>query len=195
MMERKKLAAVFLAAALSCAALSCAAWSSVAADTGKVQIKIGRLREEIALQEEKLQESTAEEAAVLDELDKISSRMDEQQGKINILQKQLQTQQENLAKTKAVLDQTMQARDKALRHMLNRLRAFYMMGRLGVLNVTFSSKTLPELMLMTDSFRNLAVYDQTVIAKYRASVAALKQAQTAHELEASLLEEPVRQSE
>ncbi|MCW5201241.1 hypothetical protein VU07_05565, partial [Desulfobulbus sp. F4] len=81
MMERKKLAAVFLAAALSCAALSCAAWSSVAADTGKVQIKIGRLREEIALQEEKLQESTAEEAAVLDELDKISSRMDEQQGK------------------------------------------------------------------------------------------------------------------
>jgi septal ring factor EnvC (AmiA/AmiB activator) len=189
-MKRKKLAAIFLATALSCAA-----WSSLAADAGKVQIKIGRLREEIALQEEKLQQSTGEEVAVLDELDKISSKMEEQQGKINLLQKQLRAQQETLAKTKTVLDQTMQARDKALRHMLNRLRAFYMMGRLGVLNVTFSSKTLPELMLMTDSFRSLAGYDRTVIEKYRESLAALKQAQTAHELEASLLEELVRQAE
>jgi murein hydrolase activator len=188
-MKGQKLAAAALAALLL------AADSGLGADTGKVQIKIGRLREEIALQEEKFQESTAEEAAVLDELDKISASMEQQQDKINLLQKQLETQQENLAKTKAVLDQTAQARDKALQHMLTRLRAFYIMGRLGALNVIFSSRTLPELLRMTDSFRSLAGYDQEVIAKYRESLAALAQAKTAHELEASLLEEFVRQAE
>lgn len=121
--------------------------------------------------------------------------MDEQQGKINLLQKQLEEQRQNLAKTQETLKQTTQARDKALRHMLDRLRAFYTMGRLGALNVTFSSRTLPELMLMQDSFRSMAGYDRTVIEHYRASLNALKQAQTAHELEESLLEELVRQAE
>ncbi len=160
-----------------------------------MRIKIGKLREEMALEEEKLQKSTEEERAVLDELDKLGSRMDEQQGKINLLQKQLEEQRQNLAKTQELLTQTAQARDKALRHMLDRLRAFYVMGRLGALNVTFSSKTLPELMLMQDSFRSMAGYDRTVIEKYRASLTALKQARTAYELEESLLEELMRQAE
>lgn len=189
-MKAKKLAAAVLAAALLGVS-----WPCLAQDAGKVQIKIGRLREEIALQEEKLLKSSEEEIAVLDELDQISSKMEQQQEKINVLQKQLETQKQTLAKTQTVLDQTAQARDKALRHMLNRLRAFYMMGRLGALNVTFSSRTLPELMLMSDSFRSLAGYDQTVIDKYRESLTALKQAKTAYELEESLIEELVRQAE
>ncbi len=185
-----------LAAALLAAAVFAASQPVIAQDAGgQVRIKIGKLREEMALEEEKLQKSTEEERAVLDELDKLGSRMDEQQGKINLLQKQLEEQRQNLAKTQELLTQTAQARDKALRHMLDRLRAFYVMGRLGALNVTFSSKTLPELMLMQDSFRSMAGYDRTVIEKYRASLTALKQARTAYELEESLLEELVRQAE
>ncbi len=189
MCPKKTLAAAVLAAVLAAPLLL------MAQDAGQVRIKIGKLREEMALEEEKLQKSTEEERAVLDELDKISSRMDEQQGKINLLQKQLEEQRQNLAKTEEARKQTAQARDKALRHMLDRLRAFYTMGRLGALNVTFSSRTLPELMLMQDSFRSMAGYDRAVIEKYRASLTALKQAQTAYELEESLLEELVRQAE
>lgn len=185
-----------LAAAVLAAAVFAASQPVIAQNAGgQVQIKIGKLREEMALEEEKLQKSTEEERAVLDELDKLGSRMDEQQGKINLLQKQLEEQGQQLAKTEEIRKQTAQARDKALRHMLDRLRAFYTMGRLGALNVTFSSKTLPELMLMNDSFRSMASYDHTVIEKYRASLTALNQAQTACELEASLLEELVRQAE
>jgi septal ring factor EnvC (AmiA/AmiB activator) len=185
----KTLAAVALAAVLA------ASQPVIAQNAGQVRIKIGQLREEMALEEEKLQKSTEEERAVLEELDKLGSRMDEQQGKINLLQKQLEEQRQNLAKTEEARQQTAQARDKALRHMLDRLRAFYTLGRLGALNVTFSSRTLPELLLMHDSFRSMAAYDRTVIEKYRASLTALKQAQTAHELEESLLEELVRQAE
>ena len=184
-----------LAAAVLAAAVLAAPLPVMAQDAGQVRIKIGQLREEMAIEEEKLQKSTEEERAVLDELDKLGSRMDEQQGKINLLQKQLEEQRQNLAKTQETLKQTTQARDKALRHMLDRLRAFYTMGRLGALNVTFSSRTLPELMLMQDSFRSMAGYDRTVIEQYRTSLNALKQAQTAHELQESLLEELVRQAE
>ena len=174
-----------LAAAVLAAAVFAASQPVLAQDAGgQVQIKIGKLREEMALEEEKLQKSTEEERAVLDELDKLGSRMDEQQGKINLLQKQLEEQRQNLTKTEEARKQTAQARDKALRHMLDRLRAFYTMGRLGALNVTFSSRTLPELMLMQDSFRSMAGYDRTVIEQYRTSLNALKQAQTAHELQA-----------
>ncbi len=165
------------------------------ANEGEIKINIGRLQEEIALQEDQLRQSGEQELTVLDELDQVSSNVEQQQEKILVLQKQLQRQQQILARTKETLNQTMQARDLAKQHMLNRLRAFYMMGRLGVLNVTFSSQTLPELMLMTDSFRSLSVYDRLVIARYRKSLAVLEQAKTAHELEESLQEELVRQAE
>ena len=89
MCPKKTLAAAVLAAVLAAPLLL------MAQDAGQVRIKIGKLREEMALEEEKLQKSTEEERAVLDELDKISSRMDEQQGKINLLQKQLEEQRQN----------------------------------------------------------------------------------------------------
>lgn len=165
------------------------------AKEGEIRIKIGRLQEEIALQEDQLRQSGEQELTVLDELDQISRKVELQQEKILVLQKQLQKQQKTLAQTKATLNQTVQASNLAKQHMLNRLRAFYMMGRLGVLNVTFSRQTLPDLLLMTDAFRSLSLYDRQVIARYHKSLVELEQAKTAHELEESLQEELVRQAE
>jgi septal ring factor EnvC (AmiA/AmiB activator) len=189
-MKLKTFFAALLLAGFCCSPIRC-----LGADEQNLRININQLREQIAEQEEQLRQSGEQELTVLDELDQISSRMEEQQEKILVLQKHLQRQQQTLAKTKEVLSKTMQARDQAKQRMLRRLRAFYMMGRLGVLNVTFSNKTLPELMLMMDSFRSLAGYDQSVIDRYKKSLAVLEQAETAYELEASLQEELLRQAE
>ncbi len=189
-MKLKTPLAMFLSVLLGCCSSNC-----LGADEHKIRININRLQEQIAVQEEQLRQSGEQELTVLDELDQISRKMEEQQEKILVLQNHLQRQQQTLAKTKEALDKTMQAREQAKQQMLKRLRAFYMMGRLGVLNVTFSSKTLPELMLMMDSFRSLAGYDQSVIDQYKKSLSVLEQAETAYELEESLQEELLRQAE
>lgn len=189
-MKLKTLLAALLPAVLFCCSSNC-----LGADTQAIRSNINRLHEQIAAQEEQLQQSGAQELTVLDELDQISSNMEEQQEKILVLQNHLQRQQQTLAATKEALNKTMQARDQAKEQMLKRLRAFYMMGRLEVLNVTFSNKTLPELLLMMDSFHSLAGYDQSVIDRYKKSLAVLEQAKTSYELEESLQEELVRQAE
>lgn len=190
-MRLKTLSAALLAAVLLC----CGSGTCFSADEQDMESNINRLQEQIAAQKEQLWQSGRQERTVLDDLDRISSRMERLQEKILLLQKRLQQQRQTLTATKDVLDKTIQARDQAKQQMLNRLRAFYLMGRLGVLNVTFSNKTLPELMLMMDSFRSLAVHDQGVIDRYKNSLAVLEQAATAYELQASLQEELMRQAE
>lgn len=189
-MKLKTLSAAFLTAFLFCCSGNC-----LGANTQEIRNNINRLQEQIAEQEEQLQQSGEQELTVLDKLDQISSKVEEQQEKILVLQNHLERQQQTLVATKKALDKTMQARDRAKEQMLKRLRAFYMMGRLEVLNVTFSNKTLPELLLMMDSFRSLAGYDQSVIDRYKKSLTMLEQAKTSYELEESLQEELVRQAE
>lgn len=186
-----KPAAVFLAAVLLCPAVP-----GFGAEEGRIRINIGRLREEIALQEDMIRQSGEEETAVLDELDNLNSKIEAQkQGKVMLLQKQLQAQRQVLAQKQAELDKTKAARDKARQHMFSRMRSFYMMGRLGLLNVTFSSRGLPDLLLTADAFQQLVAYDRTVVDRYKASVGEQERAAFAHELEESLLEELVRQAE
>ncbi|MCI5147446.1 MAG: hypothetical protein D3923_18425, partial [Candidatus Electrothrix sp. AR3] len=161
----------------------------------KSRINISRLQEEIALQEEKIDQSEAQELTVLDELASINTVIEQQQEKIAVFQKQLHSQQLVLAVIQQDLQQTEDTRDKAMRHMLNRLRSFYMMGKLGVLNVTFSNKDLPDLLLCTDAFHQVMAYDRTAIDQYRGAVAELEKSKFTQELEESLLEELVRQAE
>ncbi|MCI5139846.1 MAG: hypothetical protein D3922_15875 [Candidatus Electrothrix sp. AR1] len=70
-----------------------------------------------------------------------------------------------------------------------------MMGSTGMLNVTFSNKDLPELMLFSDSFENLVGYDKDIVLQYRDAMKELEQTVLSRELEKSLLEELVHQGE
>jgi septal ring factor EnvC (AmiA/AmiB activator) len=181
---------------LLAAALLCLALPALATEEGRIKINIGRLREEIALQEDMIQQSGEEETAVLDELDSLNSKIEAQkQGKVLVLHKQLQAQRQELAQKQSELDKTKAACDKAKQHMLNRMRSFYMMGSLGLLNVTFSNRDLPELLLTADAFQQLVAYDRAVVERYQASVREQERAALALELEESLLEELARQAE
>ena len=84
---------------------------------------------------------------------------------------------------------TISRKNEALRqHLIKRLRSFYLLGRTGFLNIAFSNKTLPDLLLANDAYHSLVTYDQAVFAEYRKSVIDIDRAKRAHELEKTMQE-------
>ena len=163
--------------------------------TGEIKINIGKLSQGIKLHEKKIRRTEEEKSSVLNELAELETRLNRQQQKINALQKRLTAQERLLAEKDQKLAEAVSTRDAILQHLRKRLRSFYLMGRVGVLNVIFSNKSLPELMLFTDSFQRLISYDQAVMDSYRATVNKLKLARHAQELEKDVLQEFIRQAE
>jgi len=161
----------------------------------RVKINIGKLSLGIKLHLDKIRQSSEKEITVLDELELIDNKFQKQKEKIDTLQKRLQAQIKLLALKEEELKQAEVTRDNLLMHLQKRLRSFYQMGKTGILNVTFSNKNLPELMLFTDSFKQLIYYDQSVIDAYRDSLAELQRTKHAQELEKSLLQDFIRQAE
>ena len=78
---------------------------------------------------------------------------------------------------------------KVKEHLQKRLHSYYLMGKTGILNVTFSTRTLPDLMLFNDSFMTLLDYDKVLFDQYRETIDQLTQARDAHEKESILLNE------
>ncbi|WP_297954484.1 peptidoglycan DD-metalloendopeptidase family protein [uncultured Desulfobulbus sp.] len=167
-----------------------AVWSgqAAAAGQGASTLTIGRLQEEIRSHEDLLDQSGDEERSLLDQLARLDGDISRQQSAIRDIQARIQAQDEVLAAKEAELA-TIRAKNKTLQdHLMKRLRAFYLMGPHGVLNVAFSSRSLPELLLVNDSFRSLVTYDQEVFAAYRESVTTIERARQARELEKAVHE-------
>ncbi len=161
----------------------------------KVTIDIGRLHQGIKKHQDKIRQSDEKKVSVLDELEQIDNRIEQQKEKIEGLQDQLAMQVKQLARKEEELQRAEVVRNAVLKHLQKRLQSFYLMGKTGVLNVTFSSRDLPELMLFTDSYKRLISYDRSVIDRYRDTVTKLQRAKHAQELEKSLMEDFIRQAE
>jgi septal ring factor EnvC (AmiA/AmiB activator) len=164
-------------------------------ESRSVQINIGKLSQGIKLHEEKIRRTEEKEISVLDELAALDKKLIDQKDRIDQLQKRLQDQTRLLAEKDAELAEAIASRNRVLAHLQKRLRSFYQMGKIGVLNVTFSNRSLPELMLFTDAFERLISYDQAVIESYRQTVEQLKLARHAQELEQSVLQQFINQAE
>jgi len=161
----------------------------------KVTINIGKLHQEIQQHQDKIQKTEELKENVLDTLEQIDRDLLLQKEKIKTLQLQMPARTTLLAEKEKALQQAKILRDKVLQHLQKRLRAFYLMGKTGILNVTFSDKDLPDLMLFTDSFKRLISYDQSIIDSYRDTVHKLQQAKQAQEQEKALLENLIGQAE
>jgi len=68
------------------------------------------------------------------------------------------------------------------------------MGDIGLLNVTFSTQTLSELLTFHDAFDVLIKYDQDVIKVYRETIKEMERAKSALELEKSIFQEFINQT-
>jgi septal ring factor EnvC (AmiA/AmiB activator) len=161
----------------------------------KQSINIGRLNQEIRAHLEKIRENGKQEVNLLDELKQIDEKFSVQKEKLAGLQKHLHDQEEQLALKVRDLRRAELVSENVRRHLEKRLRSFYVMGKTGFLNVTFSKKSLPELMLFNDAFKRLLDYDQSVIDKYRQTIDQLDKAKQARELERNLMLNFVRQTE
>jgi len=165
------------------------------AQTKKFTINIGKLSQEIQHHKDKIRKNEEHKDSVLDTLEQIDRKLLQQKEKIRTLQQRMPARIQLLAEKEQALQQAKIIRDKVLQHLQKRLRAFYLMGSTGILNVTFSDKNLPDLMLFTDSFKHLISYDQAIINAYRETVHQLHQAKQAQEIEKTLLENLIQEAE
>jgi len=161
----------------------------------EITITIGKLNVEMKIQQKKIRQSAAQEISVLDELEQLDGKLQQQRKKISELEKSLQAQVKLLARKEQELKQAENNRDILLRHLQKRLRSYYQVGKTDILDVTFSNRNLPELMLFTDAYKQLISYDQAIIDSYRATVIELERAKQAQELEKALLQNFIRQAE
>jgi len=159
------------------------------AEIRKHSISIGRLDRQIRMHLEKIQESSAHEASLLDELDALNKRLVESRNKLARLTEQLNDQEITLAEKSAALARVEQERNKTRAHLQKRLRAFYVTGKTGLLNVLFSKKNLPELLIFSDAFKQMLEYDQKIIASYHDTITRLTRAREAEELEKKILQD------
>ncbi len=160
-----------------------------------IRININKISLGISLHQKKIRQAEKKEHSVLNELARIDQNLQEQQKKIENLQKRLLAQVRLLAQREGQLTEAIMARDNVLQHLQKRLRSFYLMGKTGLLNVVFSQQSLPELMLFSDAYKRLILYDKSVIDRYRASVTQLQQARLAQELEKGVLQQFISQTE
>jgi septal ring factor EnvC (AmiA/AmiB activator) len=140
------------------------------------------------MHEEKLEQSGKEELSLLSEMERLDEKIAQQKTKIDTLKARVKEQQQVIDAKEKELATIAQKNQALQQHLTKRLKAFYLMGKTGFLNIVFSSKTLPQLLLTQDAFHSLITYDQSVFAAYRESVTAIDRIKRSHELEKSVLE-------
>ena len=158
------------------------------ANQPEVNINVGKLQQEIQSHEEMITKSGEQETSLLDELEQLDAKIGKQQQKVNDLHARIKTQETAIAAQLAKLAEINKKNEQLRNHLMQRLKAYYLMGKRGFLNVTFSNKALPDLLLTNDAFHKLITYDAAVFQAYRDSMAEIERAKQAHELEKSVLE-------
>lgn len=152
-------------------------------------ITIGKLRQEIRTYEELFTLSGQQERSLLDELEHLDKKIGVLNERINALRVRISAQEEVITAGEQRLEEIVQENELLRLHLMKRLQAFYLMGKTGFLNVAFSSRSLPELLLINDAFHSLVTYDQEVFTAYRENIDTIHRVKRSQELEQVILEQ------
>jgi septal ring factor EnvC (AmiA/AmiB activator) len=155
---------------------------------------IQKLQSGIEIHLGKLQISSEKEFSLLGDLESIDKNLALQKIRVQVMEERLASQKNLLLVKIRDLNQAQGKLETMTGHLRERLRAFYLMGRTGILNVTFSTRTLPEQMLFNDSFQRMLSYDRELVDHYRDAIDQLVQARDAHEQESALLERYIKEA-
>lgn len=150
-------------------------------------ITIGKLRFGISNQELLLQQSTQEEQTLLEKLRLINDDLTAHQRKIDELKAKIDEQERILTAKEQEMALIMRQNEALRNHLIKRLKAYYLRGNTGFVDVTFSGRTLPELLLAQDAFRSLVTYDQELFKSYRESIIEIERIKQAKTLEKTVL--------
>ena len=143
------------------------------------QKKIYRLNKGIEGHKTRVKDTRQKETSLLTELDKINRRLREERDKLAGLKKNLANQEKLIVQKKNEMGQAYIEKETAKAHVQKRLNAYYRMGPVGMMNVLFSSNTLPDMLNAREYFQHIIQHDQQVINDYREKIEQLAEAQQA----------------
>jgi septal ring factor EnvC (AmiA/AmiB activator) len=158
------------------------------------RIKIRRLQEGILEKEDQIQDTQSKEQNILSELEILDKKLADQQDKLSELLSKMAKQQELIAREENALARIRDEKGIVENHLKKRIAAYYTMGDIGLLNVTFSTQTLPELLTFHDAFDVLIKYDQDVIKVFRDTIREIERKKTALGLEKTVLQDFITQT-
>ncbi len=182
----------------------CAADTAYAADqtvapeeraVSSFRIKIRRLQEGILDQENQISESEIKERNILEEIENIDNKLIKHQVRLRELEANMQKQLALIDKEEVALSTVKDKKAIVEEHLKRRIAAYYTMGDIGLMNVTFSTQTLPELLTFHDAFDSLIKYDQNVIKNYVEAIQEIERTKRTLDLEKTVLQEFIKQTE
>jgi len=154
------------------------------------QQKIKRVQEEIEDHRERVRDSRIQETNLFDQLEIINQALNDGRKRLAELKEKTAAQEELIKEKAAEVARRNVEKEAVKEHVKERLAAYYRMGDLGVMNVTFSAGSLPDLLNFNEYFKALIKYDRQVINDYRLKIEKLTDTQKALEEEkAQLLED------
>lgn len=158
------------------------------------RIKIQRLQSGLETQKEGVERTRLQEKGILAELEELDLQLFEKGERLQELKDQMDSQQKLIATKEKKLKAVRKKSLKVQHHMEKRVSAYYKLGKIDLINITFSTRSLPELLRFHDSFQDLIEYDQEVMRKYKETIDELEAARRALKLEQGLLEEFITQA-
>lgn len=130
------------------------------------KIMIRRLQEGLVEQKIKVLGSKTQERNLLGDLEEIDLRLLDQRQELTRTNELHQQQNLLLEDKQQAIKQLLAAKEKSKLHIQARLSAYYQMGEVGLMNVIFSTVTLPELLSFQDHFQYLLQHDQQALNTY-----------------------------
>ena len=146
-------------------------------------IRIRRLQEGIIDHKIKILGSKTKERSLLGELEKIENELQVQKNMLATLLTASEKQEMLLSDKQEYLNLVLANKRAHQVHLKNRLAAYYRMGSVGLLNVVFSSESLPELLDFKEYFGLMVQNDHALIQKYLAQLKESNRAREEHSQE------------
>ncbi len=154
-----------------------------------VQAKILRLHKRIEILKSQADEAEKAEKHVINELGNINRLLHEQLQKLEDLERKIIEQQKLIAQKAQEAKRLETDKETVQKHLQKRVGAFYKMGKIGFINVAFSTDSLPNLLSFHESFNNMIGYDREILNAYKAKLNELERARNASLLEQHLLQD------
>ena len=143
-------------------------------------VRIRKLQEGIIDHKIKILGSKKQERTLLGELEEIEKELEIQKNMLATLQTESQKQELLIAEKQDYLNQVLANKRAHQAIVKNRLAAYYRMGSVGLMNVVFSSESLPELLDFKEYFGIMVQNDHAIIQKYLAQLKESNRAREEH---------------
>jgi septal ring factor EnvC (AmiA/AmiB activator) len=128
--------------------------------------RIRKLQEGIIEHKIKILDSKEQERSLLGELEKIEKELQILVKMLADLRAATEKQELLLADSQEYLQQVLTEKKAHQVHVKNRLAGYYRLGSVGLMNVLFSTKSLPELLDFNEYFNIMVKRDHAIIQEY-----------------------------